>query len=162
MLRTITILGVVALCLTACGDKGDSPLNPGGPSTAGVISDGDLSLYPGSVFDVPIPPAFVENDATPGKNEKITAMFVGGPPQVPHGIQEFLPIDREDNGCIECHLIEKEEGEDAPLLPESHRVDLRADPASDTGATAGARWVCTACHVPMTDAKVLPECAPQK
>ena len=154
MFKIVTVLGLVIVLAALVATGGEEKTQP--------ISDADFSLYPGSVFDVPAPAAFTENASQPGSNELIPAMFEGGPPQIPHGIQDYLPIEREENGCLNCHLVEKEEGEDAPLLPETHRIDLRAQPPEDTGATAGARWVCTACHVPLTTAKALPECAPQK
>lgn len=154
MIRLAIISGLVVVlaCVIAVG----------GENEAKPISDGDFSLYPGSVFDVPVPPAFLENEALPGSNALVPAMFLDAPPQVPHGMQDFLPIDREDNACLGCHLIEKDADEDAPLLPESHQMDLRAQPPKALKAVAGARWVCSACHVRLTDARVLPECAPAK
>lgn len=106
------------------------------------VKPDDFSVYPGSLHAIPTPPAVKENSAMPGGNALLKPMFVGAPPEVPHGIQDFLPITTEDNGCVACHFEEKDPEEDAPLLPESHHGD-------------GRRWICTACHVPRTDAKPL-------
>lgn len=146
-MKSAAIIMILVLALTSVVLSGEGKDAP--------IKDDDFSVYPGSVFDVPTPPAVQVNEARPGKNALIDPMFHGAPPQVPHGIDEFLPITGEDNGCIECHRIEKEEGEDAPLLPESHRQDLRGDAAKFRDDIVGSRWVCTACHVPTTDAKPL-------
>jgi len=44
---------------------------------------------------------------------------------------------------------EKEEGEPTPV-PESHFHDLRNAPDERMEVVAGARYVCTTCHVTLT------------
>jgi len=48
----------------------------------------------------------------------------------------------------------KKPGEPTPL-PASHYTDLRNAPGKVGDTVTGARWVCTSCHVPQTDAKPL-------
>ena len=71
---------------------------------------------------------------------------------------EVLPIVQDGNLCLDCHAVggEKVEGEPAPL-PESHRTDLRNDPTTVRDEVAGARYVCTSCHVPTNDVSPLVE-----
>jgi nitrate reductase cytochrome c-type subunit len=45
-------------------------------------------------------------------------------------------------------------GEATPI-PASHYVDLRNAPGVRGAEVAGARWVCTACHVPQQDVQPL-------
>jgi cytochrome c-type protein NapB len=42
-------------------------------------------------------------------------------------------------------------------IPASHYVDLRNAPAVKRAEIAGSRFVCTACHVPQTNAQPLVE-----
>ena len=96
-----------------------------------------------------------ENDSGPGERPVRPRPFPGAPPAIPHAIGDFLPITREANACVDCHgVAEKKPGEPTPLPP-SHYVDLRPAPAKRGEKVAGARWVCTACHLPQQDVKPL-------
>lgn len=123
-------------------------------ATGAAISDGDLSLYPGSVFVAPEPPGFKWNASDPGDNERLPRAYPNAPPRIPHGIGDFLPLTRQDHACLDCHAAETDEG-DVPPLPASHRTDLRHAPDRVGTAPAGARRDCLACHVPVSDAKPL-------
>lgn len=119
------------------------------------VSDIDIGLVRASVFDDPTPPAVRYNESFPGERPSLGRMQPEGPPPVPHGVADFLPITREDNMCTACHLPAAEmdepgEGDPTPI-PESHYVDLREAPQTVRDELAGARWVCTACHVAQTD-----------
>jgi cytochrome c-type protein NapB len=117
------------------------------------VSDRDLSLYPGSVFEVPNPPGFKPNTADPGDNARLARANAAAPPRIPHGVEDFLPITLQANTCLDCHALDA--GFGAPELPASHRTDLRRAPEKVEKAAAGARWQCLACHVPTSDAKPL-------
>ncbi|KAB2966811.1 MAG: hypothetical protein F9K18_05080 [Thermoanaerobaculia bacterium] len=120
----------------------------------GAISDRDLSLYPGSVFEAPEPPGFRQNGSDPGDNELLPRAYPLAPPRIPHGIADFLPITRAAHACLDCHAAEGDD-DDVPRLPASHRTDLRHAPERAGPALAGARRDCLACHVPTSDAKPL-------
>ena len=78
--------------------------------------------------------------------------FAGAPPLVTHGIEELPAITRANNMCVDCHAVkEKVKGQPTPI-PASHYTDLRNAPGRVGDKVAGARWVCTACHVAQTDA----------
>lgn len=121
------------------------------------ISDSDLGLAKGSVFDVLIPPVPAVNTSDPGDTPVVARAFDLAPPRVPHAVGDFMPISREDNWCVDCHMTDwtaPEEGEATPI-PFSHYMDLRSG-SSDIGEqVVGARWVCVSCHVPVTDAPAL-------
>ncbi len=56
---------------------------------------------------------------------------------------------------MDCHTVaEKKHGEPTPI-PASHYVDLRNAPGKRSDKVVGARWVCTACHVPQQDVQPL-------
>lgn len=125
---------------------------PGPASPAAPIPDASLGLAKGSVFDVPSPPLYARNDSAPGELKPLGRAHPAAPPRVPHGVGDFLPITAAQNSCVDCHEVkEKEPGQPTPMPP-SHYEDLRNAPGVVGKEVAGARWVCTSCHVPRTDA----------
>lgn len=124
--------------------------------SAQAIPDHVLGLSHESVFDVPIPPKFKEEDSAPGEKPVLKRINREFPPMIPHGIADFLPLTRASNMCVDCHGTAgpRKAGEPTPI-PASHYVDLRRAPGIRGTQLAGTRWVCTACHVPQTDAKPL-------
>jgi cytochrome c-type protein NapB len=129
---------------------------PAAPAPRRGTPDRDLGLAKGSVFEVPSPPAYHAEDSAPGEKPRPPRISRENPPVIPHGIADFLPITREENGCLACHDIPgpKKKGEPTPI-PASHRVDLRRAPGRVGEKVYGARWVCISCHVPRSDAKPL-------
>lgn len=119
-------------------------------SAISAISDGDLSLYPGSLDAVPDPAGFSWNDDDPGDNELLPRAFVLSPPRIPHTLAGLVPLTLKANGCLDCHALGA--GADAPELPPSHRTDMRNRPGEIGTSVAGARFLCLACHVPTSDA----------
>ena len=139
----LLLLLAFAVALTAVQSK----------EAAGPIPDRELGLSKSSVFETTAPPVTVPNTSDPGDEPVLTRVYEGAPPLIPHGIGEFTPIVRDGNQCLDCHLAEEKiEGEPTPI-PESHFRDLRNAPAVVREEIAGARFVCTTCHVPLTDAK---------
>ena len=150
----------LALLLVACGAETATVEAPP-PAAAKAVPETAIGLYEGTIFDTLTPDAVTWEDRMPGSGEVLTRMVSGAPPAIPHGMTDFLPITREENGCIECHLSDDPD-EEAPQLPDDHRTDLRAAPEVVGDATTPARWVCTACHVPVSDAKPFPVIAPDE
>ena len=135
--------------------KGAKPARPAATPAAGVapVSDKDLSLYPGSVFDVPTPPGANPESAGPGDKKRIPRPFPISPPRVPHAVADLGPIGPAANPCLDCHAPDS--GTGVLPAPASHFVDERNAPGKPGTTLAGARWVCSACHVALTDAKAL-------
>jgi nitrate reductase cytochrome c-type subunit len=145
-MRTAIIV-YVALATVACG---------GAAQQQGVPAD-QIGLSKVGISEVPDPPVVAEDTTEPGERTPGPAAFAGAPPVVSHGIADFTPITPEDNMCLDCHAVEeKVEGEPTPV-PESHYVDLRNRPDVVNSEIAGARYVCTSCHVATTDAAPLVE-----
>jgi cytochrome c-type protein NapB len=139
-----------ALALAALGCAAQKPT----PARVAPVPDAALGLAKGSVFEVPAPPPYKESDASPGEVPPLPRAFPGAPPLIPHDVSGYH-ITRKDNDCAECHSVkEKEKGQPTPM-PASHYTDLRNAPGRVGEAVAGARWVCTACHVGQTDARPL-------
>jgi cytochrome c-type protein NapB len=96
-----------------------------------------------------------------GESQRLGRAFPDAPPQIPHSVEDMLPITASDNECINCHHPENTAGpEDAPI-PQSHfqRAVMRkgkkkesmvwkVDKYEDAGDLAGTRYECTMCHTP--------------
>lgn len=123
---------------------------------ASSIKDSQLGLSKVSVFDLPPRPVFAAESGAPGEKPLAQRVSSEVPPVIPHAVDDFLPITRDANRCIECHELPgpKVKGEPTPL-PRSHYVDWRHDQGKKLEKHAGARWECTACHVTRSDAPPL-------
>lgn len=149
--RALLVVAVVAAWAAGCSGAKPSPT----AAPAAPIPDAQLGLAKGSVFDVPAPPPVKPNQAAPGETPALPRMYSIAPPRIPHAIDDFLPITQKQSSCVDCHDVkEKKPGEPTPI-PASHYVDLRRAAGTQGAHVAGARWVCTACHVPLTDAQPL-------
>lgn len=126
-------------------------------STSPGTPDREIGLSKTSVFDVASPEVVIENESSPGERPLVPRVNPIAPPVVPHGVAEWLPITRADNSCVDCHHVdEKVAGEPTPI-PASHFTDLRHKPGQVGDELIGARYVCTACHVSLTESKALVE-----
>jgi cytochrome c-type protein NapB len=124
------------------------------------VEDSQLGLSKDSVFSTPEPIVAVNEANEPGENATQEAYFSGSPPVVPHQVEDFLPIRVGENMCLECHDLpdqigqEPEPGEPGSM-PASHYTDLRRSPDEVTQQVIGARYDCTQCHAPQTNAQPL-------
>jgi len=141
----------IALLLAAAPALADRPAARPAP-----VKDSQLGLSRTSVFEVPSPPAYRAEDGAPAGKPLPKRISSEIPPVIPHAVGDFLPITRDANACLDCHEVPgpKKKGEPTPL-PRSHYVDWRHDQGKVLQKPAGARWICTACHAPLTDAKPL-------
>lgn len=102
----------------------------------------------------PDPPAFEYGDKRPGQSQRLPRSWDGAPPLVPHAVKGLTPISAKRNACAGCHGRPGATS-GPPPAPASHFVDLREAPGVARPQLAGARWNCTACHVPQTNAPPL-------
>jgi cytochrome c-type protein NapB len=125
-----------------------------------VIDDLNMGLSKGSVFETPTPEVATYDDKKAGKNERLPISYSTLPPQISHAIADYLPITREDNGCLDCHdrrkLLNREWslGKKLPM-PDSHYGSFNKQGGVEN--VAGARYNCTQCHVPLSNAQPLVE-----
>lgn len=131
-----------------------------GIAVAQELADEDLGLDKNSVFSTPDPIVPTTTQKDPGENSKLGSYFDAAPPLISHQIEDFLPITLAENLCQDCHddpsTIGEEIGEDEPTpMPQSHYTDLRRSPDEVSATPIGARYVCTQCHAPQSDAAPL-------
>lgn len=148
-MKTI-ILFLVAVIAAGCAGSTPTPGAAQNPATA--IADASLGLAKGSVFDVPTPPAVKANASAPGELPVLPRAYVIAPPRVPHAVEDFLPITRKQNACLDCHAVKEAKKGEPTAIPPSHYTDYRHAPDRAAVQVVGARYVCVSCHVPTTDA----------
>ena len=154
-MKTSVILSLAAVLAAGCSSSATTPEASRVPM--GPITDAELGLSKGSVFDVPTPPMVKANESNPGESPLLPRPYVVAPPRVPHAVGDFLPITQKQNACIDCHAVkEKKQGDPTPIPP-SHYTDYRNAPDHVGVQVAGARYVCVSCHAAKTDAPNLVE-----
>jgi len=170
-IAAVTVASLAALAAACASPKAEArrppsppPLPPAATAAAAPaptpapapeppgIKERDLGLARGSVFDVLTPPPVLPERSEPGEKPVVPRAFAGAPPIAPHELVDYTPITRAQNGCLDCHQIPgpKEAGQPTPIPP-SHYLDLRRSPAKPGKTVAGARWLCTACHLTRSD-----------
>lgn len=156
------ILPILAATILGCSSVPTQPAapppDPSDPEAAPPrvsVADAELGLSKTSVTDVPDPPEFSFPTTEPGESRLLARSFSGAPPLIPHDVEAFLPITREENNCLACHDVGPASEDGPPAIPSSHATDLRAAPDEVTGAVIGARWRCVACHVPQAQVSPL-------
>lgn len=100
-------------------------------------------------------------DSEPGESDLIERAFPGAPPQVPHTVEDMLPITADDNECVECHHPDNVTGEEDMPIPDTHferPVMAAGGPGNPMQWVVeryekdqdlfGARFNCTMCHTP--------------
>ena len=131
-----------------------------GPAFGGAIDELNMGLSKSSVFDTPTPSPAAYSDAKPGRNEWLPRAWDGIPPQIPHRTDMYLPVVAADNQCLDCHdvpkYIDKPRNTDRSKKSKSPMSrDHYTDETLET--VAGARFTCTQCHVPQSNATPLVE-----
>jgi len=132
---------------------GSIGLGFGGLQAEGVVQvDDEMGLSKTSVFDDPSPAAFDYPQTDPQASHALPRAWDGAPPQIPHNIDDFLPINAQSNQCLRCHdkpsMMGKKKVKGMPTpIPESHYV--KADDGKLTHS--GARYFCNQCHTPQAE-----------
>jgi cytochrome c-type protein NapB len=131
-------------------------LSAAGVAWAGqeIIIDDQLGLSPVSVFDTPTPAVFEHRNLPPKESGILPRFWDGAPPQTPHHMEKYLPINAKANKCLECHeepekIGKKVRGKPTPMS-ETHynKVD-------DELVVSSKRYVCTLCHAPQAEVNTL-------
>lgn len=119
-----------------------------------AILDDSLGLSPVSVFDVPSPQAFEYSALDPKASGVLPRYWQDAPPQVPHRLDKFLPVNASTNKCLECHDVpdkigKKLKGKPTPMS-ETHYLKTGGELT-----VSNKRYVCTLCHAPQAEVTVL-------
>ena len=149
-----------------------------------VITPESLSLRKTNIVDeskaAPVDAKF--DAAAPGAAKTIERSYQNAPPLIPHSVDGLLPIKKDSNQCLGCHMPDVAKGVGATPIPASHFTDFR--PATKLGKDGKvikdgkavvnttditiakyksmkklnpARFNCSQCHVPQANIKPLVE-----
>jgi len=152
MKRALLILLSVAFSWSCASQSPPAPeKTPPSPAPRAGIPDSEIGLAPGTAFEQPEQQPIAFNAVDPGESELRPRPNADFPPAIPHSIADLETITLSENSCLDCHDPEMAPDMGAPALPASHQVDLRNSPEVQGSDVAGARWVCTSCHVSQTD-----------
>jgi cytochrome c-type protein NapB len=72
-----------------------------------------------------IPPKVEYHSAAPGTSKKFPRAFQDAPPMIPHDTTGMLPITKDNNQCIQCHMPEVAASMGATPIPVSHFTNFR-------------------------------------
>ena len=147
-----------------------------------VISEEELGLRKSALYNedkvAPVDAKF--DAAAPGQSKKFERSYVNAPPLIPHSVEGLVPITKNNNQCLSCHMPDVAKSMGATPIPESHFTDFRPDTkltkdgkiVKDGKVVANtadvkiakfkklkklspARYNCTQCHVPQANVKPL-------
>jgi nitrate reductase (cytochrome), electron transfer subunit len=141
----VFITGVFMACSSTTG-----PVKEGQAPVVKAIADDELSYRNIPLGEEDAAPAKQYSDKDPGESTKFQRAFENAPPMIPHNVDDFLPIKRDDNQCLDCHHPNEAIDAEAPATPASHFYNLRTNTKLDD--LAGANFNCTQCHAPQSNA----------
>jgi cytochrome c-type protein NapB len=72
-------------------------------------------------------PKVVYSNAAAGTSKKIKRAFQDAPPMIPHSVEGMLPITKDNNQCITCHVDSAPYDKSIPSVPVSHMTNFRPD-----------------------------------
>jgi len=72
-----------------------------------------------------VPPKVEYHKAAPGTSKKIARAFQDAPPMIPHDTEGMLPITKDNNQCIQCHMPDVASSMGATPIPISHFTNFR-------------------------------------
>ena len=126
----------------------------------GAVDQSSLGIGADGVFNDPSPSTFDYPTTKAGESDLIAKSYHTAPPMVPHTVDEYLPITMETNECMECHDKPKIQGReyvkgDKLAMPESHYGGFGGK--GDKDEVSGARYTCSQCHAPTSNAMPLVE-----
>ncbi|MBZ7951924.1 nitrate reductase cytochrome c-type subunit [Campylobacter sp. RM9939] len=144
MKKKIILLSATAtLFLVACGVNNGLSSEQIGLRKASLENENKVSLVEANYTNL-----------QPGESTRFERSYENAPPLIPHSIADMLPITKDNNTCLSCHDKSIAKDVDATPLPASHYYDFRRN-KSTKDSISDARFNCTQCHVPQSDAKPL-------
>ena len=145
-----------------------------------VVDETVLGLRKKTLFEEDVAPADVKYDRpAPGTAPRFERAYVNAPPMIPHSVEGLLPITKDNNQCLGCHMPDVAKGVGATPIPASHFTNYRpttvmkGDKVVKEGKVLGqnntsdvliakakklnhlyqGRFNCSQCHAPQADVK---------
>ncbi len=87
-----------------------------------------LGLRKTSLFNEDVKPNNGKFDRpAPGAAPKFERAYVNAPPMIPHSVDGLLPITKDNNQCLGCHMPDVAKGVGATPIPPSHFTNYRPE-----------------------------------
>jgi cytochrome c-type protein NapB len=100
-----------------------------------VVTEEALGLRKVDLYseDKAAPVAADFNRPAPGQSTKFERAYVNAPPMIPHSVEGLLPITKDNNQCLGCHMPEAAKGVGATPIPPSHFTNYRPETVLKNG-----------------------------
>jgi len=93
-----------------------------------VVGEEVLGLRKTTLFKEDVKPVDGKFDRpAPGAAPKFERAYVNAPPMIPHSVEGLLPITKDNNQCLGCHMPDVAKGVGATPIPASHFTNYRPD-----------------------------------
>ncbi len=166
----IGLLSLVAIVAVGCA-----------AGTGNTISEESLGLRKTDLYseDKVVPSEGKYSTAAPGTSKRFDRAYENAPPMIPHSVEGLLPITKNNNACLGCHMPDVAPSMGATPIPPSHFVNFR--PQTKVGKNGEVikegkvvkntsdvkvvmhkqnklyqgRFNCSQCHAPQADVKPL-------
>jgi cytochrome c-type protein NapB len=91
------------------------------------VDETTLGLRKTSLFqeDNVAPPAVKNDRPAPGAAPRFERAYVNAPPMIPHSVEGLLPITKDNNQCLGCHMPDVAKSVGATPIPPSHFINYR-------------------------------------
>ncbi len=141
------------------------------------ISEESLGLRKSDLYSEEgvTPPPVKYTSRAPGSGKKFERAYENAPPMIPHSVEGLLPITKNNNACLGCHMPDVAPSMEATPIPPSHFSNFR--PMTQLGANGEVlkeghaientsdikmvvrkqdklyqgRFNCTQCHAPQAE-----------
>jgi cytochrome c-type protein NapB len=139
-----------------------------------VVSEESLGLRKVEIYteDTAVPNGTNYHTEAPGTSKKFDRAYENAPPMISHDVTDFLPIEKNNNACLGCHMPEVAKDMGATPIPRSHFTNFR--PAVEVDADDNfksenndqiikkdlkdqlyqGRYNCSQCHAPQTQGEL--------
>lgn len=93
-----------------------------------VVGEEVLGLRKTTLFKEDVKPISGKFDRpAPGAAPKFERAYVNAPPMIPHSTEGLLPITKDNNQCLGCHMPDVAKGVGATPIPKSHFTNYRPE-----------------------------------
>jgi cytochrome c-type protein NapB len=123
---TIGVATATALMLSACGaSENAKPAEVKKEVVKPTIDASQLSYRNNDLSENAVTPQVKYSEAAPGTSKRFKRAFQDAPPMIPHSVEGLLPITKESNQCLGCHMPDVAKSMGATPIPVSHFTNFR-------------------------------------
>jgi len=168
-------IATAALIFAGCGGGESATATPVAETKEAkvkpIISEESLGLRTTDLYseDDTLAKKTAYHSESAGTSKRFDRAYQDAPPMIPHDVGDFLPITKNNNACVGCHMPEIAPAMGATPIPPSHFLDMRPHHKFDGKQftksidnmknetdvkklthLSSARFNCSQCHAPQT------------